>query len=87
MIVSSLQYCPRHSWRYVLGDGTDESCKHYVVDDYEFSMLVADFQRRRGPDLIIIDVREPWELVDSGRIPGTINIPRMFILFYDGTPL
>jgi hypothetical protein len=29
------------------------------------------------PEILLIDVREPWELADTGSIPTSINIPSM----------
>lgn len=33
-------------------------------------------------DLQLIDVREPYELIESGRIPNSINVPRKFICLF-----
>lgn len=34
------------------------------------------------PEKVLIDVREPHELVETGVIPQSVNIPRMIIYFY-----
>ena len=57
-----------------------DNLKWYDVDTPEFVELVAKHQEGRGGDLQMIDVREPEELEESGKIPGTINIPRNGLL-------
>ncbi len=48
----------------------------FDVDTAEYVGLVADFMEGKRPDVILIDVREPEELAESGQVPGAINIPR-----------
>lgn len=54
----------------------EEGDGQHNIDTPEFVKLVADHQKRLDMNLRLIDVREPEELVESGEIPGTINIPR-----------
>lgn len=32
------------------------------------------------PEILLIDVREPWELLEKGSIPNNLNIPRKYSL-------
>ncbi|XP_064455784.1 thiosulfate sulfurtransferase/rhodanese-like domain-containing protein 3 [Ornithodoros turicata] len=50
-------------------DTDTEALDRLCVDFEEYKKLLAT------KDALLIDVREPKELVDDGRIPGTINIP------------
>lgn len=45
------------------------------VDTSEFVQIVSN-HKEAASNLRLIDVREPEELVESGQIPGAINIPR-----------
>lgn len=55
-----------------------EVLKWYDVDTPEFSKIVTSYQEGKATaaEVTLIDVRQPEELVESGKIPGTINIPR-----------
>lgn len=44
------------------------------VDTSEYVQIVSN--HKEAANLKLIDVREPEELVESGKIPGAINIPR-----------
>jgi len=48
------------------------------VDLSEFAEMVKSQQNGgdRSEERLVVDVREPEELVESGGIPGAINIPR-----------
>lgn len=44
-----------------------------------FSVNIEELQAMiAANDIQLIDVREPYELVESGRIPNSINVPRKF---------
>lgn len=60
------------------GGSKEESLKWYDIDTPEFAKIVAGYQEGKttAANLSLIDVREPEELTESGRVPGTINIPR-----------
>ena len=45
----------------------------FDVDTDELVELIAD------GDIQLFDVREPEELVETGHIPGAVNLPRMYI--------
>ena len=65
------------TWRTYLSTnvGGDDGDNWYDMDTPEFVQIVKEHQAGGGNSLIV-DVREPQELVESGQIPGTINIPR-----------
>lgn len=46
---------------------------------------VASYEEVRDlpnhPEVLLVDVREPSELVETGRIPTSINVPRKRILY------
>lgn len=56
--------------------GTDDS-ERSIDSTADFAKLVADISK--GGHHVIIDVREPEELANSGHIPGAVNIPRTYI--------
>ncbi len=56
-----------------------ESLNEYDIDTTEYVELVATYLEGGLTSAMLIDVREPEELVESGQIPGTINIPRMYV--------
>jgi hypothetical protein len=37
--------------------------------------------------IILIDVREASEIEETGKLPGSIHIPRKFLTFMDSVPL
>ena len=55
--------------------GESNDPRWYDVDTPEFVQIVKHHKKSDGKRLII-DVREPEELTESGSIPGTVNIPR-----------
>ena len=56
-------------------EGSEEGLKWYDIDTSEFAKIVASYQA--GTTTVsLIDVRQPEELAESGKVPGTINIPR-----------
>lgn len=57
--------------------GSEMSVKGIPVVDYK---EVKDVPNH--PEKVLIDVREPHELVETGVIPQSVNIPRMIIYFY-----
>ena len=69
LVVSSSQ-CGRISFvnvpplRYCSADSTI-----YDVDTEELLVMLE------ANDVQLIDVREPWELIERGRIPSSVNIP------------
>jgi rhodanese-related sulfurtransferase len=34
-------------------------------------------------EIILIDVREPSEIEETGKLPGSVNIPRKYLTFTD----
>ncbi len=58
-------------------NGGDEDHRCYDVDTDE---LVTMIQRnnKNTSHMLLVDVREPEELLQTGEIPGSINIPCMF---------
>lgn len=46
----------------------------YDIDTPEFVQIVEE--QKAGEDRLIVDVREPEELMECGMIPSTVNIPR-----------
>lgn len=63
------------------GEGEDERSWR-DIDTAEFVQIVQDSSQKEA-NRLIVDVREPEELVESGLIPGSINIPRTF--YFDDT--
>ena len=65
-------------WHRFLSSATEsnETLNEYDIDTKEYVSLVASYLEEEAANMILIDVREPEELVESGQIPGTINIPR-----------
>ena len=57
-------------------DEYDETLSWYDIDTPEFVQLVTEYQEGKRKNVLLVDVREPEELNESGVIPGTINIPR-----------
>lgn len=64
----------------------DEDHRCYDVDTDELVTMV-----QRGKEntshMLLVDVREPEELLQTGEIPGSINIPCMFLhtrFYYNG---
>jgi hypothetical protein len=37
---------------------------------------------KRGTEIILIDVREPSEIKETGILPGSVHIPRKFLHIY-----
>jgi 3-mercaptopyruvate sulfurtransferase SseA len=66
------------SWQRYLSTGYEEELKWYDVDTPEFARIVTSYQvgSTTAADVSLIDVRQPEELMESGKIPGTVNIPR-----------
>ena len=69
------------SRRCFSSEGTEEEqgkpAQCDTIDTPDFVKLVTNLQKGRCRiDTRLIDVREPEELIESGRIPGAINIPR-----------
>lgn len=59
------------------GEGAEEELKWYDIDTPEFARIVASYEAgTKAADVSLIDVRQPEELSESGKVPGTINIPR-----------
>ena len=42
---------------------------------------VAAVERERAAGVLLVDLREPTELVESGRIAGSVNVPRGMLEF------
>jgi len=42
---------------------------------------VAGVDRERGAGALLVDLREPGELAESGRIAGSVNVPRGMLEF------
>ncbi|GBP88614.1 Rhodanese domain-containing protein CG4456 [Eumeta japonica] len=51
--------------------------KHYcsVINDIEIVSYEYIKQLKNRPNILLIDVREPQELKETGQIPSSINIP------------
>lgn len=49
------------------------------IDTAEFVQIVHESSKKET-NILIVDVREPEELVESGLIPGSVNIPRTFYI-------
>lgn len=89
---STLSSCPRYTWRsysqlakssciinsatnlYKQPYSTDKELKWNDVGSVE---LVAMLQAN---DVQLIDVREPYELIEDGRIESSVNIPCMSVI-------
>lgn len=58
-------------------EGSEEVLQWFDIDTPEFTRIVASYQEGKTTvaAVSLIDVREPEELVESGQVPGTINIP------------
>ena len=71
-------------WYRFLSSGEDsaESLTEYDIDTLEYVDLVSTFIEGKAANTILIDVREPEELVESGQIPGTVNIPRACVCVF-----
>ena len=68
----------RVTWKSFSSSEKDTDLSSLEVDFSEFAEMVRSQQS--GEDgrkkRLVVDVREPEELVESGEISGTINIPR-----------
>jgi rhodanese-related sulfurtransferase len=42
---------------------------------------VAGLERERAAGVLLVDLREPAELAESGRIAGSVNVPRGMLEF------
>ena len=42
---------------------------------------VAGVEKERGVGVLLVDLREPGELAESGRIAGSVNVPRGMLEF------
>lgn len=62
--------------RYLSTEGEERVLQWYDIDTQEFVKIVADHQEGKTAALLLVDVREPEELEESGKVPGTVNIPR-----------
>lgn len=49
------------------------------VDDLDPSQLAAELETH---DIVLVDLREPRELEDSGVIPGAVHAPRGMLEFW-----
>lgn len=70
------QKSPSHlAWKkWFSSEGAGGGSEARDIDTADFAKLVADISK--GGNYAIIDIREPEELVESGQIPGVVNIPR-----------
>ncbi|KAI1066553.1 hypothetical protein NW752_005635 [Fusarium irregulare] len=53
----------------------DYSVKTSEPKQWEFEELKNLVQKGANEEIVIVDVREPHELFETGKIPGAINIP------------
>jgi rhodanese-related sulfurtransferase len=47
-----------------------------IAKDLSYDDIIA---LKRGTEIILIDVREPSEIIETGRLPGSVHIPRKFL--------
>jgi rhodanese-related sulfurtransferase len=55
--------------------GTEPAGKDLSYDDI--------IKLKQKNEIILIDVREPSEIEETGKLPGSIHIPRKFLTFAD----
>ncbi len=68
----------KHSPKILKYDIEDDGRSWRDIDTAEFVRIVQ-ISYQEGSDRLIVDVREPEELEESGIIPGSINIPRSYV--------
>lgn len=81
-VFSSPEVWQRYYLSTSVGQDGEEGKEHkwYDIDTPEFVQIVRE--HKGGEERLIIDVREPEELTESGQIPGTVNIPRKDFSFH-----
>ena len=59
------------------GEGEEPDCHHWFDIDTDELVAMVRQSEDKERHMLLVDVREPEELQETGEIPGSINIPCM----------
>ena len=62
--------------KYFSSSSPEDSIEPWDISTLDLARLVSNAGTEEGNGVRLVDVREPEELIESGQIPGAINIPR-----------